>query len=547
MNLENFRKFVSSFLSITVLLTNTVWPSVVFAQEEAIATESANMVANEPLMPKSTASAEISDEVSPPPTKTPEPTKETILDSNESSDLKEAVVKDRDVDLLQREKSTSLDKPKMEGSFSKEGRERDKDYVEGEVIVKFKKEKLDVKRTSGKILAYVFEKRHDLDKKDEIENLNIQVFESKKSTEELVKELKADPKVEYAEPNYLRFPTTINTNDPDRGLLWGLNNTGQTVNGTVGTNDADIDAPEAWGLSEGSGDVIVAIIDSGVAYNHPDLINNMWDGTDCKDENGDALGGCNSGYDYEDDDKDPAPSTSSHGTHVAGTIAAEKNNGKGIIGVAPSTKIMAIKTVFSTTEIVKGIDFAIQNGAKIINASFSGNSFSQSEYDAISRFKWAGGIFIAAAGNGTLDSSGWDGVGKDNDSVSHIYPCDYDSANIVCVAATDQNDGLADFSDYGSTSVDVGAPGTNIYSTVPQETTVLFETFEGVAPPAVPAGFVSTGNWQTYDRTSTWGSAWGKVLYGDFGYPYTNNTNTTVTSPSYNLRVNTAPVLVTPY
>ena len=130
-------------------------------------------------------------------------------------------------------------------------------------------------------------------------------------------------------------------------------------------------APEAWATSEGNG-TIVAVIDSGVAYNHPDLINSMWNGSNCKDENGAALGGCNSGFDYEDGDKIPLPSTSSHGTHIAGTIAAVKNNSKGIIGVAPLTKIMAIKSSLTTTDNVKSINFAQQNGAKIINASWAG-------------------------------------------------------------------------------------------------------------------------------------------------------------------------------
>ncbi len=148
--------------------------------------------------------------------------------------------------------------------------------------------------------------------------------------------------------------------------------------------------------------VIVAVIDSGVAYNHPDLINQMWDGTNCKDENGNFLGGCKHGYDYEDGDNDPLPTSASHGTHVSGTIAAELNNTNGLVGVNPNAKIMAIKTKFTSVEIVNSIHFAKENGARIINASFAGfdtncaDIFDRAYYDAIKEFP---GLFIAGAGN----------------------------------------------------------------------------------------------------------------------------------------------------
>jgi subtilisin family serine protease len=147
------------------------------------------------------------------------------------------------------------------------------------------------------------------------------------------------------------------------------------------------------------------VIDAGVAHNHPDLIANMWNGSSCKDYNGNALGGCLYGYDFANNDKDPFPVRSDHGTHVAGTIAAAINNNEGIIGVHPRAKIMAIRVgddVLYTDAIIKGIDFARHNGAKIINASFGGGGNDQATYDAINRFRSAGGLFIAAAGNGNL-------------------------------------------------------------------------------------------------------------------------------------------------
>jgi|GEM_PF-3646855 len=403
-------------------------------------------------------------------------------------------------------------------------------YVDGEVIVKFKKDKLDVTSLFGKVQAFVFKTRFSLKKTDEITGPNIQIFTSEKSTQDLVVKLKQDKDVEYVEPNFKRFPSAIATNDPARANLWGLDNTGQTVNSVAGTNDADIDAPAAWAVSEGSNQIIVAIIDSGVAYAHPDLIANMWDGTNCVNEKGEALGSCNHGYDYLDDDRSPLPTSSSHGTHIAGTIAAAKNNSTGIIGVAPNAKIMAIKYANDVVSEVKAIDFAIQNGAKIINASFGSYTFSQAEYDAINRFRTAGGIYVASAGNG-----GSDGV-SDNNELAHNYPSDYDLDNIISVAATDQNDVLASFSNYGAVSIDVAAPGVNIYSTIADITTVaaLDENFDGLTAPGLPSGWTTTpaNFWGTYDL----GSPSFNVLYGDaYNAPYVLTANATATSSTYNL------------
>jgi len=384
-------------------------------------------------------------------------------------------------------------------------KEKGEDYVDGEVLVKYKNNKI---------------------------NLSVLKIKDAKTVEQKIAELKNDPNIEYAEPNYRRYTSAIDTDDANRGLLWGLDNTGQSVNGVAGADDADIDASEAWAISEAitSTPVIVAVIDTGVAYNHPDLLANMWDGSSCKDENGLAIaGGCNHGYDYEDNDNTPLPSNSPHGTHVAGTIAAIKNNGKGVIGVAPQAKIMAIKFGLDVASEVKAIDFAIQNGAKIINASFVGASFSQPEFDAINRFQTAGGIFVATAGNGGADKIG------DNNENNHQYPSDYNLDNIISAAATDQNDNRAGFSNYSATSVDVGAPGVNIYSALSQEDAVLFETFEDVTPPALPSDWVADGvnnNWGTWDLNDDF---WGKVLYGDIATPYASSSDTTIASPTYNL------------
>ncbi|HLD86406.1 MAG TPA: S8 family serine peptidase, partial [Patescibacteria group bacterium] len=250
-------------------------------------------------------------------------------------------------------------------------------FVPGEVIVKFKENRIDLEETDGLAKSRQFAARQNLTVKDTVRQPNLSVLKARgeETVEQMIVRLKIDPDVEYIQPNYQYYPTSIPTNDTYRANLWGLDNTGQTIDGSygniTGTDDKDIDAPEAWAINEGTNaSVIVAVIDSGVAYNHPDLANNMWDGTSCVKEDGSPLGGCNHGYDYEDSDSTPLPTTSSHGTHIAGTIAAVMNNSKGIIGVAPNAKIMALKSALTTAQNVMAINFAKHNGAKVINASW---------------------------------------------------------------------------------------------------------------------------------------------------------------------------------
>jgi hypothetical protein len=227
------------------------------------------------------------------------------------------------------------------------------------------------------------------------------------------------------------------------------------------------------------------------------------------------------GYDFEDSDPNPLPTVESHGTHVSGIIAAEKNNGKGGMGVAQNARIMALKFGFDVASEVASIDFAIQNGAKVINASYGGPDFSQAEYDAIDRFRAAGGVFVAAAGNSGLN----------NDAPSqHNYPSDYNLPNIISVAATDAHDALASFSNYGSTSIDVGAPGVNILSSI-ADSVVSSETFQSLTAPAVPDGWTATGNWGTRAIAGS-----NVVLYGDAGHvPYAASANATITLPEMDL------------
>ena len=426
-----------------------------------------------------------------------------------------------------------------------------KNYVEGEILVKYKNNKINLNTSSGRTAALSFNTSKSLEKKEDLKKNNISVLRIKdsKTVEQKIAELKNDPNIEYAQPNFQYYPLIISTNDTKRAELWGLDNTGQTVNTVTGTNDADIDAPEAWAINEGiNASAIVAVIDNGVAYNHPDLATNMWNGANCVSYTNAVLGDCNHGYDFEgSEDKIPLPDNDSHGTHIAGIIAAVKDNNLGVTGVAPKAKIMALKTNYSTSQNIKAIDFAKYNGAKIINASW-GDSFNtgvyshgyldQALYNAIRDFP---GLFVAAAGN--------DGQNHDSGNLNTMmYPAGFRVTssvgsgldNIIVVAATDQNDNLANsenlVSDYGVISVDVGAPGVNIYSTVPSEQSALSlsEGFEGITPPNLPSGWIKTDNWGTFRLDS--GTFWGNVLYGDYSHiPYVANANSIITLPSFNL------------
>ena len=261
-----------------------------------------------------------------------------------------------------------------------------------------------------------------------------------------------------AEPDYI-VHADLTPNDPNFNSLYGLNNTGQTG----GTSDADIDAPEAWNVDTGSGNAIVAIIDTGIDYTHPDLAANMWhnpgeiagNGVD-DDRNGlidDVYGA-----DYANNDGDPRDDNG-HGSHVAGTIGAVGDNGVGVAGVNWHVQLMAVKFLAangsgSISNAVKGLNYAVAKGAVVSNNSWGGGGFSSAMSTAIDAARTAGHIFVAAAGNSGLN----------NDS-SPNYPSNYPQDNVLAVAATDQNDNLASFSNYGASTVDLAAPGVNIYST----------------------------------------------------------------------------------
>ena len=226
-----------------------------------------------------------------------------------------------------------------------------------------------------------------------------------------------------------------------------------------------VGSASAWDVSRGSGDVIVAVLDSGVDYTHEDLRANIWNNPDeipgnGVDDDGDGYVDDVHGWNFVDDSNDPqSDDKSNHGTHVAGTIGAVGNNGIGISGHAPLVKIMPLKFLGASgsgykSDAIRGIDYAIRHGAKIINNSWGSGQRSASLAEAIGRAEAAGILFVAAAGNSGLD----------NDRYNH-FPSNYSYDNIVRVAASDKLDRFATFSNFGATRVDLAAPGVSIYST----------------------------------------------------------------------------------
>lgn len=271
-------------------------------------------------------------------------------------------------------------------------------------------------------------------------------------------ELSRQPSVVYAEPNYIVHAIETTPNDPSFDQLWGLHNTGQTG----GTTDADIDAPEAWDVQTGNGQVIIGVIDTGIDLDHVDLVDNLWvneaeaNGVAGVDDDNNGYVDDIHGIDAITGTGDPTDQDG-HGTHVSGTIGATGQNGIGVTGVSWDVQIAGCKFLNpsgTTDDAIECVEYFTALGVHATSNSWGGGGFSQALKDAIDAADDAGILFIAAAGNSS----------SDNDTFQS-YPSSYTSNNIIAVASTDHNDQLSSFSSYGLTSVDVAAPGTDIHST----------------------------------------------------------------------------------
>jgi subtilisin family serine protease len=279
--------------------------------------------------------------------------------------------------------------------------------------------------------------------------------------------------IEFAEPNYIYNHDAV-SNDTyyTNGSLWGMYG-----DGTSPANQYGSQAGEAWaGGHTGSSSVFVGVIDEGAMFNHADLSANFWtnsfDPVDGVDNDGNGYVDDVHGWDFDKNDNTTFDGTQDdHGTHVSGTIGASGGNGTGVVGINWDVTIISAKFLGrrggTTANAIKAVDYITdlktRHGLNIVatNNSWGGGGASSSLQAAIERANAANILFVAAAGNG-----GNDGVGDNND-VTANYPSNYPNANVIAVASITSSGAKSSFSNYGATKVDIGAPGSGIYSTLP--------------------------------------------------------------------------------
>ncbi|MFZ9001465.1 MAG: S8 family serine peptidase [Bacteriovoracaceae bacterium] len=342
------------------------------------------------------------------------------------------------------------------------------EYVPGEVIIKYRNS-FNKNNVANKLSTLGAESVRAVNVS--FGNFYVAKFDTKSSIKGIIQGLESDPDIEYSEPNYIykaigkRENVLYSPNDPQFSKLWGLNNTGSNdPNTRSGVAGADIKALKAWEIERGDRGVKIAVIDTGIDYNHKDLRDQMWvneaelNGEEGVDDDGNGYVDDIHGYDFANNDGDPIDGHG-HGTHCAGTIGASHND-VGVAGVMENVTFIALKFLTdqgsgSTEGAIKSIDYATKMGVDIMSNSWGGGAYSEALKEAIERAAEQGIIFTAAAGNS----------GTNNDASPH-YPSNYDVINVISVAASDSSDKLASFSCYGSKTVHIAAPGKNILSTV---------------------------------------------------------------------------------
>ncbi len=349
-------------------------------------------------------------------------------------------------------------------------------HVANQVLVKFKAGASEsakaavLARISGKVQERILTKA--MERFGDKEGLTL--VHTPLAALEALSKLKGSAEIEYAEPNFI-YTHSATSSDPyyTNGSLWGLYG-----DGTSPANQYGSQAGEAWAAGNtGAASVVVGIIDEGIQYSHPDLAKNIWtnpyDPVDGVDNDGNGYVDDTHGWDFDGNNNEvydggSRGSLDDHGTHVAGTIGGV-NNGSGVVGVSWDVTMISCKFLGrrggTTANAVKAVDYLTdlknRHGMNIVasNNSWGGGGFSQALYDAIARAQAKDILFVAAAGNG-----GSDGVGDDNDAVAS-YPSNYTLDNIIAVASITSSGAKSSFSNYGATTVDIGAPGSGIYST----------------------------------------------------------------------------------
>lgn len=372
------------------------------------------------------------------------------------------------------------------------------DFVPNEVLVKFKAGASEearaavLARISGKVKEKILTKT--MQRLGDKEGLVL--LHTPMAALEALSKVKGAPEIEFAEPNYI-YTHQAATADPyfTNGSLWGLYG-----DATSPANQFGSQAGEAWARGNtGSASVVVGIIDEGVQHTHPDLQGQMWinpyDKVDGIDNDGNGYIDDVNGWDFDGNnssvyDGGSSGGTDDHGTHVAGTIGG-KNNGAGVVGVNWNVTMISLKFLGrrggTTANAVKAVDYLTdlktRHGMNIVasNNSWGGGGFSQALYDAVNRANAKEILFVAAAGNG-----GSDGVGDNNDAVAS-FPSNMDLPNVIAVAAITNTGAKSSFSNYGATTVDLGAPGSAIYSTTAFNT---YSSYNGtsMATPHVTGG-----------------------------------------------------------
>ncbi len=352
-----------------------------------------------------------------------------------------------------------------------------------EILVRFRNDSVSINKKTQKFANFGL-RFCKTTKRFNINAFKIQAPLDNKSLIKMLNSIRKDSDVEWAEPNFRRYPHKI-PNDPLISEQWHLINTGQSG----GTPGADIQAERGWDITTGAtgSNVVVAVLDTGINYNHPDLKDNMW-----HNAGEDWLEGEIPGYNGIDDDnngyvddyyginvaEESSPfiplsgdpfDTDGHGTHVAGIIGAVGNNASGVTGIGWETDLMSMRFIGpqggDVAGVVECVNYILDQKAKgvpiyIVNASFGGPDYSQFEKEAYEALKEEGIFLVASAGNG----------GTDLDTGEPNFPGSYNIENIINVAATTRNDQLATFSNYGRISVHLGAPGSQILSTFLDET-----------------------------------------------------------------------------
>jgi subtilisin family serine protease len=365
-------------------------------------------------------------------------------------------------------------------------------FVPGEILVQFKSNMTEqsaenaLDSINGEVLENIRTAAKMYESEDKRGDLVLARFQPDIAMSDAISRLKQNPNVDFAEPNWIYTHQAV-SNDPyyTNGSLWGMYG-----DGTSPVNQYGSQAGEAWAAGHtGSSSVYVGVIDEGIQFDHPDLSGQVWtnpfDPVDGVDNDGNGYVDDTHGWDFDGDDNSIYDGSTQgklddHGTHVSGTIGA-KSNGTGVVGVNWNVTLISGKFLGrnggTTADAIKAVDYftdlKTRHGLNIVatNNSWGGGGFSQGLLDAINRGGDAGILFVAAAGNG-----GRDGVGDNNDSTAS-YPSNYQCTSngksydcVIAVAAITSSGAKSSFSNYGATTVDIGAPGSGIYSTTAYNT-----------------------------------------------------------------------------